>query len=113
HAPHDGGMRTLDHGRSGVEQHDPARATASGDSILGVAPRRRSPLVDDIFTLTWLRPADVSHIGEWQCLIAPPLCRTSPTPPRPVPRGCSPSFDLRAPERLAGSLNAGFAQGIP
>jgi hypothetical protein len=26
---------------------------------------------------------------------------------------CSSSFDLAAPERLAGLLNAGFAQGIP
>ncbi len=33
--------------------------------------------------------------------------------PAQISRACSSSFDLAAPERLAGLLNAGFAQGIP
>ena len=37
------------------------------------------------------------------------LCRG----PAQIWPACSSSFDLAAPERLAGLLNAGFAQGIP
>ena len=42
-------------------------------------------------------------------------CRTARAV-APAPHACWPSassFDLAAPERLAGSLNAGIAQGIP
>lgn len=62
-----------------------------------------------------LQPAGFAVI-EFACAIAQ-ASRTSPPMPAPsavrAPAPCSSSFDLAAPERCAGSLNAGSLRGTP
>jgi hypothetical protein len=60
-----------------------------------------------------VRPSRTCPTTPSRLILCATRVRAAFRDPTRISRACSSPFDLAAPERLAGLLNAGFAQGIP